>query len=158
MNTEDLRKEIEATFPFVEKPQGLALSFHKDACFQCEYLRKDLQSFKGKELPPEGIREIHQEMSCLSAKGWRWVLPSYLRYSLAEDASYDKTETEFLIYNLSPGLKYQLETKQRLAALNEEQLLCLIHFLEWCQEHEHWGQYCAEEISAGIAFLSTLRA
>lgn len=139
MNTEHLRKEIEPAFTFVEKPNGLSLSFHKDDCHQCGYLRDDLAQYKGKELPPEGIREIHQEMSCLSAQGWRWALPSYLRYCLTEEAGYDQLEIEFLIYNLAPELKYQLETKRRLSALSQDQILCLINFLEWCKVHEHWG-------------------
>jgi hypothetical protein len=158
MNIEHLKKEIESAFSFVDKPKGLALSFHKDDCHQCGYLREDLAAYKGKELPEEAIREIHQEMSCLSAQGWRWALPSYLRYCLTEQAKYTQMETEFLIYNLAPELKYQLETKQRLSALNKEQVQCLIHFLEWCSEDEYWGQYCPEEISSGIAFLSTARA
>ena len=158
MNTEYLKTEIETVFPYVEKPKGLALSFHKDDCSQCGYLREDLDKYKGKELPPEGIREIHQEMSCLSAQGWRWALPSYLLYCLTEEASYNQMETEFLIYNLAPELKYQLETKKRLSALNRDQLLCLVHFLEWCQRHEHWGQYCSKKIASGFSFLSTVRA
>ena len=158
MNTEHLKKEVEKVFPFVEKPKGLALSFHKDDCDQCGYLREDVDKYEGRELPPEGIREIHQEMSCLSAKGWRWVLPSYLLYSLTEKASFSQMETEFLIYNLAPELKYQIEAKQRLSALNQDQLLCLVHFLEWCQKHEYWGQHCPKEIASGLGFLSTVRA
>ncbi|ABV35330.1 hypothetical protein Ssed_0719 [Shewanella sediminis HAW-EB3] len=158
MNTEHLRNEIEAVFPFIEKPKGLALSFHKDDCFQCGYLRDELEQYQGEEIPPEAIREIHQEMSCLSAHGWCWALPSYLRFCITEEAKYNQMETEFLIYNLAPELKHELETKQRLSSLNQQQILCLIHFLEWCQQDEHWGQYCPEEISSGIAYLSTVRA
>ncbi len=158
MKSEDLKKEIEAAFPFIEKPKGLAISFHKDDCHQCGYLRDDLEQYRGGELPQEAIREIHQEMSSLSALGWRWALPSYLRYCLTEEARYNQMETEFLIYNLAPMFKYQKETLQRLVALTQEQIACLIHFLEWCQADEYWGQYCPEEISLGIAFLSTIRA
>jgi hypothetical protein len=158
MNSENLRIEVEKVFSFIEKPKGLELSFHKDDCPQCGYLRNDLDQYKDTQLSPAGIREIHQEMSCLSARGWRWVLPSYLLFCLTEKASYSQMETEFLIYNLAPELKHQLEAKQRLSGLNQEQINCLVHFLEWCQQHEHWGQYCPEEISSAIAFLSTIRA
>lgn len=156
MNTDQLKQEIAEVFPLVDKPQGLEISFHKDDCTQCRYLRDDLAEFTGRELSPEGIRCIHHEMSCLSSAGWRWALPSYLRYSITQEAVYHQTETEFLIYNLRPELKYQVETLKRLSALNSMQIKCLIHFLEWCQEHEHWGNYCSEDIPPGIAFLSTI--
>ncbi len=157
MKTKYLKSEIEAEFTFVEKPKGMALSFHKDDCYHCRDLRNDLEEYVDKELPPEAIRHIHQEMSCLSSQGWRWALPSYLRYCLIDEAAYNEMETEFLIYNLSPKLTYQAETIKRLSALNKAQMQCMVHFLEWCQDHEHWGQYCSEEISSGIAFLSTIR-
>lgn len=92
MNTEQLKTEIEAVFSFVEKPKDEALSFHKDGCFQCEYLRKDLAPYQGQALPSEAIREIHQDMSCLSAQGWRWVLPSYLRFCFSEEAKYSEIQ------------------------------------------------------------------
>lgn len=157
MNSQELKTEIEKVFPFINKPKGITISFHKDSCCQCRYLREDLEKFNGRELSPEAIRQIHQEMSCLSAAGWRWVLPSYLRYSITEAAEYSKIETEFLIYNLSPELKYQPETIQRLSALSKDQILCLLHFLEWCKQHKYWGEYCQEEICSGINFLMTLR-
>ena len=158
MNTEHLKSEIESVFSYVKKPRGLDLSFHKDECHQCGYLREDLDQYQEMELPPEGIREIHQEMSCLSPQGWRWALPSYLRYCVTEEAVRSQNEAEFLIYNLAPGEEYQADTRKRLSALNEQQIACLEHFLEWCQVHSYWGQYCSKEISEGIAFLSTVRA
>lgn len=157
MNTEHLKEEIESVFPFVKKPKGLELSFHKDDCHQCAYLRDDLEEYQDKELPPEAIRHIHQEMSCLSEQGWYWALPSYLRYSLAAETQHNQMEIEFLIYNLSPELEHQAETANRLSALDNKQMQCLLHFLEWCQQHEKWGQYCPDEISSGIEFLSTIR-
>ena len=156
MSTEQLLKEIEAAFPFVEKPKGLDLSFHNESCFQCSELRSDLEMYCEKNIPNKVIRIIHQELSCLSADGWRWVLPSYLRYCVTREASYNQTETEFLIYNLAPSLEYQNEAIERLSALNAEQRQCLVHFLEWCKRHDHWGQYCPNEISKGIEFLSTI--
>ncbi|MDF1780862.1 MAG: hypothetical protein P1U67_06155 [Alcanivoracaceae bacterium] len=158
MKAETLLQEIQSVMPPVQKPVGIDICFHKDGCFECEALRREIQKFGGKELPTEGIREIHQDMSSLSAKGWRWALPSYLEFSLSEDASVRNTETEFLIYNLAPAPEHQAETKERLSELNREQIVCLLHFLEWCLNHEHWGQYCQEDIKAGIAFLSTISA
>ncbi len=156
MKAETLMQEIEAAFPYVDKPKGLALSFHKDDCWHCRELREDLEPYSGKEVPAEVIRYMHQDMSCLSAQGWLWALPSYLRVCIAQEGDYDAMETEFLIYNFAPKEEHQEETRQRFSAFNRAQVQCLVHFLEWCGEKEHWSQYCPEDISTGIAFLSTL--
>ena len=158
MTTENLLSKLASVFPHVNKPEGKALSFHSDDCFQCEYLRKNLKAVTGKELSPESIRVVHQEMSCLSAQGWRWVLPSYLKYCLSQPHEYWQLETEFLIYNLSPTEEHREETKERLSALTLEQVRYLIDFLKWCGEHEYWGEYCEGEISSGKEFLSSIFA
>lgn len=157
MNTEELAIKLDTDFPFVDKPQGSSISFHLDNCDQCLYLKNDLLSYTGREIPPEAIREIHQEMSNLSAKGWRWVLPSYLRYCLTDEAIYNRMETEFLIYNLAPEDKYKADTLKRLSGLNQNQINCLVEFLNWCKSQDHWVAYCAEEIEQGIKFLLTTK-
>jgi hypothetical protein len=40
---------------------------------------------------------MHQEMTCLSARGWSWALPHYLPFCLTPEAEYNRMETEFLI-------------------------------------------------------------
>ncbi len=157
MVTAELFSEVERVFPFIAKPQGLDLSSHKGECPLCEYLRQDLEAFTGQELPREALRDIYNEMSCLSAEGWRWALPSYLRHCLTVTDNYNDSETEFLIYNLGPAAEHQAETLQRLAALNEEQINCLVHFLEWCNLHPHWSEYCKDDVSRAIAFMRTPR-
>ena len=154
MKTDELLNEIEEVFPLVEKPKGIDLSFHKDDCFQCEALRKDLEKYEGNSLPEEGLRWIYDDMSCLSSKAWLWVMPFYLKYCLANESTYGSTETEFLIYNLGPEEKYKDETKQRLGLFKPKQIQCLIHFLEWCSANEHWSEYCPDEIDRAIKFLS----
>lgn len=158
MDIETLLTEVKKVFSPIKKPSGFAISFHKVGCAQCEYLRKDLEIYTDGLLPPEAIRYMHGEMSCLSAKGWRWVLPSYLHHCLTADSTTDGDQsTEFLICNLAPDLKYQKEAMQRLSLLNPEQVNCLIHFLEWCAQHAYWSTYCPEDINKGLAFMRTLR-
>lgn len=128
MNKEELSKEIEECFPYLEKPIGSELSFHGEGCHQCYFLRADLEEYKGKELPPDAIRHIHQELTCLSASGYSWVLPSYLRFCLTDLAAYNQMETEFLIYNLGPKEEFQPDTLKRLSELNKRQINCLLHF------------------------------
>jgi hypothetical protein len=158
MDTETLRTEVKRVFIPIKKPSGFAISFHKVGCAQCEYLRKDLEVYRDRLLPSEAIQYMHGEMSCLSAKGRRWVLPSYLDHCLTADSTTDHDQaTKFLIYNLGPDLKYQKETMQRLSLLNLEQVTCLIHFLEWCAQHAFWSTYCLEDINKGLAFMRALR-
>jgi hypothetical protein len=157
MNTEALLAEVERVFPFVDKPDGLDLRFHKDDCAHCQFLAEDLEAFPGKELPPPALRNICNEMSCLSALGWRWALPSYLRHCLKVTDTYDDMETEFLIYSLGPAPEHQPDAIQCLSALNREQVHCLVHFLEWCSVHPHWSSYCSNNIPAAIHFVSGLR-
>ena len=154
MVTDDaLLKEIESAFPLVEMPPGIEIPFHKDGCIECDHLREDLEEYRGKEITGEAIRLIHQEMSHLSAKAWRWILPHYLKFCLTPEAEYNRMEAEFLIYSLGPNLKFQAETLQRLLILNRDQMNCLIHFLEWCLNHQYWKEYCPDDINRAINFL-----
>ena len=154
MEAKELLKEIEVIFPLIEKPKGIDISFHRDDCFECKALRKDLEKYEGKTIPAEGIRYLYNEMSCLSSKGWLWAMPSYLTHCLTTEPTYSSTETEFLIYNLGPDEKYKEETKKRLGLFKPRQIQCLIHFLEWCLSNEHWSEYCPEDIERAIRFLS----
>jgi len=142
--------------PPVPKPEGRDISLHESGCWQCKYLRDDLAQYEDSELPNEAIRSLHQELSCLSARGWRWVLPSYLRRCLTQDPAYDAVETEFLIYNLGPSPEHESETRERLSALNREQVNCLAHFLEWCRTHPHWSQYCPNDIERARRFMHSV--
>ena len=157
MGAKELLEEVQRVFPPVEKPGGLELSFHKVGCGDCAYLRTELEKYTGRELPVDAIRWIATEMSCLSAKGWRWVLPSYLKWCVGVDDTYNGLPTEFLIYTLAPNIKRQKETRQRMSELNGEQIACLVHFIEWCASHEYWSDYCPEEISLAHDYLCSIR-
>ncbi len=98
----------------------------------------------------------YRQMSQLSAKAWRWILPHYLKFCLTPEAEYNRMETEFLIYSLGPTLEFQKETLERLSNLNKAQIDCLIHFLEWCLSQQHWKEYCPEDIERAINFLRTI--
>jgi hypothetical protein len=158
MKATTLINEIESEFPEVEMPEGLALSFHKDDFFECEYLRNDLEEYRGKEISGEVIRLLHQELSCLSADGWLWILRHYLKFCLTPEAEYNQMETEFLIYNLGPDEKFEEETLQRLSGLNQAQLNCIVHFLEWCAEHPFWKEYFPESIAKALSFVKSIKA
>jgi len=156
MDVEELSAAIQAAFPVLEMPDEVELRFHPDGCWQCEALAQELVAVRGQAIDGDVIRNMHQEMSCLSAKGWAWALPYYLPYCLTAEAEHNVMETEFLVYSLSPAEPYKPEARQRLSLLNAQQIGCLIHFVEWLRVHPTWGEYCPDEIECAIAFLREL--
>lgn len=160
MNVENIKEEILNTFEFIAKPKQGAFVAHRDNCSECQYLREAMDSYNEMELPPQALRYLHTELSCLSAVGFQWVFPSYLRYCVSDVAILyreDHLETEFLIYHLSPELKFQSDLIRKLSILESNQINCLISFIEWCQGCEWWAEYCPDNLSKAHDFLMTMR-
>jgi hypothetical protein len=153
MLTEALSKEIESVFPFVEMPLGFELPFHGSDCIECYDLRNDLEEYRGKEITGDAIRLVHQEMSHLSAKAWVWILPHYLRFCLTPEAEHNRMEAQFLIYNLRPRAEFEMDTLQRLSLLDEKEINCLVHFLEWCSNHQYWKEFHSDDLNKAKNFL-----
>ena len=158
VNTEDLLAEMQTAFPPLDMPIETELRFHAEGCDHCAFLARDLAELRGKPIGGAAIRHMHQEMSCLSAKGWAWALPHYLPFCLTPEAEYNQMETEFLVYNLSPEEQFKAETLQRLSLLSSRQVRCLIHFVEWLQVHPSWSVYFPAEIEKALEFLHALDA
>ena len=156
--TEALLAAIDTAFPLVPKPDQARLTFHSDGCAHCGMVNLYLEEYAGPVLPPKAIRYLCDEMSCLSAVAWRWLLPTYLRQCVAQPSEDLARETEFLIYNLSPDAEDQPDTRARLSDLSPVQLQCLLAFLQWCKEQPRWSEYCPNEISSGQAFLTSMLA
>jgi hypothetical protein len=120
-------------------------------------VRRDLEKYRDPELPGEAIRVIYQEMTSLSALGWRWVLPSYLKHCLTAGEKPPRGDlTEFLIYNLGPEPKFQGEARERLSLLNQQQISCLVRFLEYLASDPEWSGYCQMNIDRALQFISGL--
>ncbi|MFZ6874081.1 DUF6714 family protein [Undibacterium sp. Di27W] len=156
MDNKFLLDEIASSFPIVPMPAKTALSIHLDDCAQCGYLRNYLEKQRDKKITADVIRYLHNELSCLSTAGLKWILPHYLKFCLTPEAEYSKLETEFMIYHLGPKLKFQQETKAQLAGFNPKQMSCLVHFLEWCEIHPRWSEYCPEDIERALSFMRGL--
>jgi hypothetical protein len=152
----ELLLEIESILPPVSKPSGSNLSFHPTECMQCEFLRNDLKEYDGQVLPERAIRWLRGELTLLSAQGWRWVMPSYLKHCVTQDPNYDPMETEFLIYSLGPDQEHEEDAVKRLADFTQAQLQLLSHFLEWCAEHPHWSVYCPDDVAKAQSFMAKL--
>ena len=157
MKSEALLAEIQSAFPVVAMPSKADLPFDLERGGLDEYLANELDELRGKRVDGAVIRHVQQEMSCLSAKGWAWILPHYLRYCLTEEAEHNEMETEFLIYHLGPDQKFQADARKRLSLLNSQQIQCLIHFMQWLKSHPHWIAYLLADIDRAIAFLCALQ-
>jgi hypothetical protein len=155
---DELLAEIRRVYPVLEMPSKRDLRFHPDGCFQCEFISQYLDEHRGGPIDGAVIRYTHNEMTCLSAKGWSWLLPHYLPYCLTAEANYNQTETEFLIYNLGPKEESKKETWERLSGLSAAQITCLGHFLNWLSVHPHWRTYCPEDITRALQFVNELEA
>lgn len=152
MQNPELSASVAEAFPFVEKPAGTDIQFHKDDCYECEYLREELGRY-GQTLDAKGIRTIHCEWSCLSAAGWVWALPSYLRFCVDKAAETCQDETEFLIYNLGQKEEFEAETLERLSKLSRSQLECLLSVIEWWNSSDYWIEYCGEDVQRADHFV-----
>lgn len=103
------------------------------------------------------IRYMHQEMSCLSAKGWAWALPHYLPYCLTPEAEYNEMETEFLIYNFGCSDKYKDNMRTQLSCLTMRQLQCLILFNDdvWLWQETGKAVFDAESLRGAPSILGS---
>lgn len=156
MNTDELLAEIRRAFPVLPMPTMRALQFHSDGCAQCEYLSEYLHERREQVVDGNVIRYMHQEMSCLSSKGWAWALPHYLPYCLTPEAEYNGMETEFLIYNFGCDDRYKEDMRTRLSDLTAPQIRCLIRFVEHLDVHPRWSEYCPDEIGRALDFVRGL--
>lgn len=151
-----LAGEIDRLLPLVNMPPADALVHHREGCPVCKDLAGDLEELRGRAIDGDAIRQLHQEMSHLSAEAWRWVLPYYLRYCLTPEAEYNSFETEFLIYSLSPLKEFEADTANRLALLSLDQVNLLRSFLIYLLTVEYWKSYCPLELHRGILFLEEI--
>lgn len=103
MDRLELLDELDRLLPPVDKPEGPDLSFHPSGCDACDMLRTELAIWPGRKLPMEALFWLHDDMSSLSAAGWRWALPSYLRLVLESPPDEINLLLGFLILNLNPS-------------------------------------------------------
>lgn len=61
------------------------------------------------------------------------------------------------LVNLRPIAAGADEIRTRLSLLTPEQVAILLAMLEYWKKDANWREYCAEEIDAAIAFISTIK-
>jgi hypothetical protein len=155
-DAESLAKEIDQAFPLIGMPSPEEIQRHLTGCPTCEHLAADLESYRDKLIGVEVIRELHQEISHLSAKALQWILPYYLKYCLTPEAEYSGFETEFLIYSLAPVEEFEADVTCQLSLFNSNQIRVLRKFMAYLLSTDYWRSYCPVELDRGIAFLSKL--
>jgi hypothetical protein len=152
----NLLEEITIVFPSKVMPQTGDLIVNKGRDSECNYLREDLDAARGQPVTGAVIRLVHQELTCLSVKALQWILPYYLRYCLSDDGQESRMETEFLIYSFSPLEEFKEAALQRFTFLQRDQIVCLLHFVDWCSAHPYWGEYFPEDLQRAREFLRSL--
>lgn len=159
MEKASLLSEIESVFSFVEMPSRCDMVPASPRTIESEEIQEDMEEFRGKPISGDAIRTIQRYFPVLSEKATRWILPHFLRYCLAPDTVLDRRrQIESLIYALSPETEFSVDAMKKFSLLSGSQILCLVHFLEWCLEDPYWMQAYSERIHSGVAFLGTLPA
>ena len=155
ISKQGLIDKIDAVFPSVEMPPLKDFLFHENDGERYAGLLSDIDEFRGGSITGDAVRIIHKDMSKLSAKAWCWIFPHYLKYCLTPEAEFNRMETEFLIYALSPSPEFSQETFQRLSEFNNDQVNCVIDFLNLCLGYEYWKELYAGDIDHAINFLKS---
>ncbi len=151
----DLLRKIELAFPFVEMPPSWSLisNLATQRAGGAELLH-ELEEYRGRPIDSELLRSIHQDLHSLSAEGWSWILPHYLRFCMSEAGLDSRAELEFLIYKLDPQPDFHQETVTNLRLLTKRQIKCLIDIVRWCMRDEWFSEYFPEDLQGAMRFLN----
>lgn len=159
MDARTVLAEVEAVFPPVEMPASNDLVPESPRYIESEEIRRDLDELRDSPVDNKVIRTIHRYLPVLSAKTTRWILPHFLRFCLSEAGQqFSRVETASLIYAFSPAAPFEANTIERMALLSDDQILTLVHFLEWCASDSYWLDSEPERVGEGIAFLKKIRS
>ena len=153
-----LLNEIASAFPLVDiPPRGNVMSIAASQYPSSDDLLRDIEEFRVRTVSEELIRAVYLELHNLSAEGWSWILPYYLRYCLGDDMENFRTELEFLIYKLDPKKEFLKTATENLSLMSKRQIECLIKVVQWCMSDQHWSKYFPENLQGAMRFLQGLR-
>lgn len=150
MKTDTLLKEIDEVFQVVPMPSRINLTVHLKGCFDCEEVLDYLDYYRNRSLDGAFFMYMRRNLTSLSPIGFLWLIPYYLKYCLSFDWNFTEEPICFLIYTLNPPPEYEHDAFVRLSALNYRQIICLIHFLEWCNENENYASYSTEDDTENV--------
>ena len=161
MEIKQLISEIDTFLPPIKRPKEIYNSESRGQDF--EDFKKYLDQYQEDELPSEVIESIYNDLVYLSSSGWRWVMPYYLKqclkkatqsYNSSSEYLANNSETEFLIYNLYPSEEFEDHKTKWFKDFSEQQLLCFVHFLEWCGQYPHLKSFWSKDIPKGIELIN----
>ena len=153
---EQLLSEIARAFQFIEMPSYSNLTFHKTDCILFDVERDSLEKIRSAGVHQENFRQHHVEMGCVSAETMLWVLPYYINHCIKYEAADDPLLSERLIYNFGPSNEHKAELSEQLSLLNKQQIICLIHFVDWCSKHYKLKDNLPEDIAKANSYLDSL--
>ena len=164
LSTSELLEKIDRFFPYVKKPSADEITVHKkeedDDCRQCDHLRRALAKESNSRLTDGAIRSVAGDLYLLSAKGFRWFLSHYLKRCVTQEPEWDNRSLDSLIYFLSGyddnKADYKAEATATLSTLSADQLVCLLHVIEWYAQNPMSSFGGADDIASAMRYVGSL--
>lgn len=153
MNQLELRNKIDLEFKAAPiQTKDLVIHSTKE-CKECFYAYSELDGLNLNSSDELLAKTFAQSLRHLSNEGWKSILGGYLRYCITETARQSQTETEMLVYFLSPPESNKKSAIDSLSCLSDSQVICMIEFLEFLKQDSFWGEYFPNDLDAAIFFL-----
>lgn len=134
---EEICELVSKAFPFKGKPEGYLLTNKGPEDRICSYIVEHMNNYCEAELPLDGVRYLHSELSNLSIEGMIWFLPNLMRKAVACNNRFD-TITDTIIYDLDAAAEGNVQAMSRYSWLSADQRQCLETVLEYLSEkHGH---------------------
>lgn len=134
---EEVYELVCEAFPYQEKPEGYLLTNQGAEDCICRYIVEHMVVYPEPQIPMDGVRYLHTELSNLSNEGMIWLLPNLLRKAVSCNDSFD-TITDSFICDLESVAEGDCQARSRYSWLSNEQLQCVEAVLEFLSEkHGH---------------------
>ena len=157
--------EIERVFDDVSREDGITLheadviDYYGSEQEMKLARRKDREA-RWQDVPEEEIEKCYNSLAHLDAKGLRYYLPAFMRWTVRHARDSDSLSSDFTIYILCPNDdKASLSEDQlkRFAAFDTHQARSICSFLRFVVEYDggyldtcvarqalgqYWGRYC----------------
>jgi hypothetical protein len=155
----DVITAIEESFPFVARPPNEQLMEHPTGCILCDCEREWIMARSEPhpaELSEDAARGASLELSCYSASGAKWLMPSLLRCALSESNSSDPLVAERLLYSFA--YRSALNFQERLTLMSSDQIAVIIKLFVFQRDRTVLRKRFRFELLKAIAFLRSLQS
>ena len=150
-------RAIEEAFPVVARRPDEELMEHKTGCTLCDCERQwilERSQPYPTELSDDAVRGISLELSCYSAAGLQWVMPSLARAALKNSGGDDLVAERWVISlaNSQSGS----ENRRRLRWLTRQQIAALVALFNF--KFDQTDRSYRTDIAKAISLLRTLKS